>query len=304
MDSIDTRLLAIFREIFRARSVTAAAEALDLGQPAVSVGLSKLRHQFSDPLFVRIAGTMEPTPFAQGLIRPVREALDAVEAVFAYNDNFDPATSDRTFRICMTDISQLVLLPSLWATLRQEARGIRIIVLPLTPAAGTLLETGDADLAIGYLPLLDYGFYQKLLFNQSFVCMVGKNHPRIDDGLTLGQFEAEDHAVINASGAVPSLVDAEILKQGITRRVALEIPNFFGAAFVAENTDLLITVPARLGEVLRARGTFKTFPVPFPLSTYSVKQHWHERKHNDPGHIWLRGVISRLLVEPGLAPPQ
>jgi len=297
MKSIDLRLLSVFDEIVKTRSVTAAAEALDLGQPAVSVALAKLRHHFGDPLFVRTSGGMEPTPFCEGLVRPVRAVLDALDLVFDYRSEFDPGSSERSFRICMTDISQLVLLPRLWETLRATAPGIRIEIMPLSNDTARLLENGDADLALGLIPQLDAGFHQQLLFRQDFVCMVGREHPRLRDGLNLAQFEAEDHAVVISSGSAPSIVEHEIGRRGIKRRVALKIPSFLGAAFVVEHTDLLVTIPRRLAELLQGRGSFRIFPVPFDLPDYEVKQHWHERYHHDDGNRWLRGVVSRLLSE-------
>ena len=114
MNDIDLRLLAVFDAIYRTRSVTAAANALDLGQPAVSVALAKLRAHFGNPLFVRTSRGMEPTPFAESLVRPVRGVLDALDLVLGHENEFAPASSDRTFCLCMTDISQLVLLPRLW----------------------------------------------------------------------------------------------------------------------------------------------------------------------------------------------
>lgn len=123
------------------------------------------------------------------------------------------------------------------------------------------------------------------------------DHPRIADGLSLAQFEAEDHAVISSSGSAPAIVGREIARQGIKRRVALKIPNFLGAAFVIEHTDLLVTIPRRLGDVLQGRGAFRIFPAPFELPEYEVKQHWHERYHQDEGNRWLRGVVSELLSE-------
>jgi DNA-binding transcriptional LysR family regulator len=93
MDSIDVRLLAVFDQIYRSRSVSAAAEALELGQPAVSVALAKLRHHFGNPLFVRTSNGMEPTPFSEGLVQPVREVLTALDNVLGYRSEFDPATS-------------------------------------------------------------------------------------------------------------------------------------------------------------------------------------------------------------------
>lgn len=297
MDSIDIRLLAVFDEIYKTRSVTAAAEALELGQPAVSVALSKLRHHFGDPLFVRTSSGMEPTPFSEGLVRPVRAVLDALEQVLGHRSEFDPASSDRSFRICMTDISQLALLPKLWKRLRATAPGVRIEVSPLSADTARMLESGEADLALGFIPQLEAGFYQQLLFRQNFVCMVAADHPRITDALSLAQFEAEDHAVISSSGSAPAIVEREITRQRIKRRVALKIPNFLGAAFVIEHTDLLVTIPQRLGDVLQGRGAFRIFPVPFELPQYEVKQHWHERYHQDEGNRWLRGVVSELLSE-------
>lgn len=304
MNTLDVRLLAVFDEIYKTRSVTRAADGLGLGQPAVSIALAKLREHFVDPLFVRTSQGMEPTPLAEGLLHPVREALDALERVSGHRKVFDPAASDRTFRICMTDISQLVLLPGLWERLRVAAPGIRIEIAPLSADTGRMLEAGDADLALGFMPQLEAGFYQQALFRQSYVCMLSAGHPRIGESITLAQFEAEDHAVVSSSGTGHLIVDREIARQGIARRIALRIPNFLGVAFVIEHTDLLVTIPRRLGEVLEGRGHFRVLPVPFALPSYAVKQHWHERYHHDPGNRWLRSVISELLSDAGGAPAE
>ena len=296
MDSIDIRLLMVFDAIYKTRSVTAAADGLDLAQPAVSVALAKLRNHFGNPLFVRTSNGMEPTPFSEGLVQPVREALDAVEKVLGHRGEFDPASAERSFRISMADISQLVLLPRLWEALRETAPGIRIEIVPMSSDTARLLESGEADLAVGFVPQLEAGFHQQTLFMQNFVCMLARDHPRIGDSLDLAGFEAEDHAVISSSGAAPGILEREIARQGITRRVVLKIPSFLGAAFVIEHTDLLLTVPRRLGDVLQGRGAFRFLPVPFPLPEYEVKQHWHERYHHDEGNRWLRRLVSRLLA--------
>lgn len=316
---LDLRQLAVFDAICASASVTRAADALGLGQPAVSVALAKLRLHFGDPLFVRTSAGMSPTPFAQGLAPAVRAALDALEQVNAHRNDFDPATAQRTFRIGMTDISQLVLLPRLWQRLRQVAPGLRIEIQPLGPDTPQRLESGQADLALGHIPQLEAGFYQQLLFRQRFVCLAGSAHPAVaasapraangggggggggrggdgDGVLTLAQFEAADHVVITSSGAAPRVVEREMERQGIQRRVAMEIPSFLGAAFVVEHTNMLITIPQRLADLLRGRGAFRQFPVPFALPDYEVKQHWHERDHHDPANQWLRRTVHELLA--------
>jgi DNA-binding transcriptional LysR family regulator len=295
IDTIEIRLLQVFDAVYKTRSVTEAAVMLDLGQPAVSVALSKLRHHFGDPLFVRTSGGMEPTPFGEGLVRPVRGVLEALDVVMGQQNSFDPATSQRLFRICMTDISQLVLLPKLWNALRVAAPGIRIDILPLTSDIARQLESGEADLALGLMPQLEAGFYQNVLFAQKFACMVSAHHPRIQQELRLDQFASESHAVVSSSGAAPLFLDQEIERLGIKRRISLNIPNFIGAALVVEHTDLILTIPERLAEVLQGRASVRMFAVPLHLPQYDVKQHWHERFHNDPGSQWLRRMVADLM---------
>ncbi len=300
LDTIEIRLLQVFDAIYKTRSVTEAAVSLNLGQPAVSVALSKLRHHFGDPLFVRTSVGMEPTPFGAGLVRPVRSVLEALEVVMGQQNSFDPATSKRLFRICMTDISQLVLLPRLWKKLRAAAPSIRIDVLPLTNDIARLLESGEADLALGLVPQLQAGFYQNVLFSQQFACMVSAHHPRIQTELRLTQFVSENHAVVSSCGAAPQMLDQAIERLGLKRKISLNIPNFIGAALVVEHTDLILTIPERLADVLQGRAAVRIFPVPFQLPSYDVKQHWHERFHHDPGSQWLRRVVTDLMSDNSL----
>ena len=297
MKTIDTRLLQVFNEIYAKKSVSSAAMALGLPQPAVSIALSKLREHFGNPLFVRTSNGMTPTPLGAELIEPVRTALNAVSAVVDFSTHFDPSTSKRVFKIAMTDISQLILLPKLWERLRLTAPGVGIDVFPLSSDTPQLLESGAVDLALGYVPELEAGFYQQRLFSQHFVCMVSQSHPRIQGKLKLKQYLQEDHAAIVSSGAAPKIIDETLHAMGKERRIALRIPHFLGASFVVELTDLLITIPQRLAEVLQGRGAYVIYPVPFAIPTYEVKQHWHERYHHDAASRWLRGVIADLLTD-------
>ncbi|MBP7116679.1 MAG: LysR family transcriptional regulator, partial [Polaromonas sp.] len=250
MKTIDTRLLQVFNEIYAKKSVSNAALALGLPQPAVSIALAKLREHFGNPLFVRTTDGMVPTPLGAELIEPVRAALNAVSAVVDFSTHFEPSTSKRVFKIAMTDISQLILLPKLWERLRLTAPGVGIDVFPLSSDTPQLLESGAVDLALGYVPELEAGFYQQRLFSQHFVCMVSQSHPRIQGKLKLKQYLQEDHAAIVSSGAAPKIIDETLHAMGKERRIALRIPHFLGASFVVELTDLLITIPQRLAEVL------------------------------------------------------
>lgn len=297
MQNLDTRLLQVFDEIYKTRSVSRAADQLGLGQPLVSIALGKLRKHFGDPLFVRTSSGMDPTPLGEELVQPIRGAINALEAALGYRSTFDPATVQRTFRIAMTDISQLVLLPGLWARLHRVAPGVRVEVTSLSPQTARMLEAGDVDLALGFMPQLDAGFYQQVLFAQHYVCLASVDHPRIRNGMSVAQFEAEEHAAVISSGTGHSYLDRELARQNITRKVVLQVPNFLGVAFVVERTDLVVTIPVRLAEVLSDHGRFRIYPTPFSVSGYAVKQFWHERFHHDPGNRWLRALVRELLGE-------
>jgi DNA-binding transcriptional LysR family regulator len=125
--------------------------------------------------------------------------------------------------------------------------------------------------------------------------MVAADHPRIPKSLTLRLFQSEAHAVIIGAGTGHAILEKELVRQGIERRIALRIPSYVGVAFVVEGTDLVVTIPQRLADVLKGHGNFRIFPPPMPLPSYSIKQHWHERFHQDPGNQWLRSVISKVL---------
>ncbi len=156
-------------------------------------------------------------------------------------------------------------------------------------------------MALGLVPQLEAGFYQNVLFSQKFVCMVSAHHPRIQHALGQEQFASENHAVVSSSGAGPQILDKAIVRLGIERKVLLNIPNFIGAALVVEHTDLILTIPERLADVLQGHAEVRISPVPFQLLHYDVKQHWHERFHNDPGSQWLRRVISDVMSANGNA---
>lgn len=295
METLELRQLSVFDEIYKTRSVSRAAENLGLGQPAVSIALAKLREHFADPLFVRTSAGMEPTPLGEELAEPIRVAVAAVAAASGHRAEFDPTRAHRMFRIAMTDISQLVLLPRLWERLRAVAPGIHIDIANLSANTAGMLESGEVDVALGFMPQLEAGFYQQALFRQHYVCMASAAHPRIRGSLTLAQFEAEEHAVVSTSGTGHLIIDREIARQDIKRRVVLRIPSFVGIAYVVERTALLVTIPQRLGELLADEERLRVYPVPFPLPEYAVKQHWHERYNNDPGNRWLRALIQELL---------
>jgi DNA-binding transcriptional LysR family regulator len=295
MAKLDLDWLSVFVELYRTQSVSRAARRLDMPQASASVVLRKLRTHFGDQLFVRTSRGMEPTPHAQVLFPDLLEIVDRMERVRGTVALFDPATAQRTFRICMTDISEIVLLPTLLNRLRQVAPAVAIEAEKVSVDSQNQLETGELDLAVGFMPQLDAGFYQQTLFRQNFVCLVATSHPRVEERLTRRAFSSEGHIVVSSSGTGHAIVDQVLRKVGLKRRVELRLPSFLGVARIVAQTELLVIVPRLLGEILALQEPVRLLPCPVPLPSYAVKQHWHERFNRDAGGAWLRRCISELF---------
>ena len=292
----DLELLLVFDEIYKTGNVTRAAENLGLPQSTVSLGLARLREHFKDRLFTRTAKGMEPTPRAGNAIADVRRALQALQHALLDEPVFEPGASTREFRICMTDISEIVLLPRLLNYLRQHGPGIQVEISKISPDSPFELADGRVDLAVGFMPHLEAGFYQQKLFDQEFVCLVANRHPRVRDVLSLEALQREEHLLVRSSGTGHAIVDKVLAGEGIERRVVLKLPSFLGAARIVAQTELLAIVPHRYGEEMAASEDIRLLPVPVALPSFQVKQHWHERYHADASNRWLRQVFARLFA--------
>ncbi|MCM3011873.1 LysR substrate-binding domain-containing protein, partial [Bacillus subtilis] len=146
-----------------------------------------------DPLFIRTPGGMAPTPQADALIGPCREILESLRRFTAWEIAFDPSTAQRRFRICMTDASHITLLPRLLAHVRAQAPGVRLEAARIDGNTERALESGEADLAIGYVPWLGGGIYQQKLYDQDWICLANRHHPRIRGRLGAKQYRSEGH---------------------------------------------------------------------------------------------------------------
>jgi DNA-binding transcriptional LysR family regulator len=294
---LDLNLLRTFDAVLRDGSVTAAAERLGLSQPAMSNALSRLRRLLGDPLFMRTAGGMRPTPFAQQLAAPVRQALDLIHTTLLRQPGFDPRTSQRSFRFQLSDVGEIVFLPPLLERLQRDAPGVRIETQHLPQdQVSDALASGEIDLAVGFLPELFAGVVQKRLFRDRYVCLVRADHPTISSRLTLAQFLAATHVLVSSRGSAHEIVEQTLRNKGLQRRIALRVPHFTVVPMILARTDHMVIVPEGLVGAISPFGRFKSLKPPVDIPALDVKVHWHERFDQDPGMIWLRGLIVDLYA--------
>lgn len=293
-DLLDPRLLQLFAALLETRSVTRAAVALGQSQPNVSLWLGKLRQHFGDPLFVRTAHGMVPTPRAESLAGPVHEALQGLRRVSDPARPFVAAESQQTFRLCMTDGSHIALLPPVLERVLEAAPQVRLEVVPIGDQTAADLESGRADLALGIVPDLETGFYQQAFFQQDFICLVGPRHPLAGGGLTLRAYREAAHVEV-LSGRSHEFVAHALRAQGLTRTVRLTLPGFLGLGTVVAETELVATLPRQIGELIAGSTGLAALPCPVPVPGFTVKQYWHARMHRDQANQWLRGVCAEAL---------
>jgi DNA-binding transcriptional LysR family regulator len=296
---LDLNLLKVFGAMMRARSVTTAAEMLGMSQPAMSYSLKNLRKTFGDPLFVRTAKGMEPTPLALRMAESVETALQHIRKVTDYSERFDPETAGHEFRVFVSDAVAVQLLPKLIHALRRQAPRVKLSVLTLPwdqiPEA---LQSGKIALAVGSLPGLVSGYYQQRLVSDRYVCLVRADHPEIRDSLSPKQFRAAQHALVTGIGMSHLAIEKALEKQGISGNIAMRIPYSLAAPLLVAQSDLIVTVPATVADAFSSFPNLRALPAPVTIPNYEVRQYWHERYHTDPANKWLRSLFAEVNRQP------
>jgi DNA-binding transcriptional LysR family regulator len=302
LSEVDLNQLVLFQQLMVERRVSRVAENLGLTQPAVSNTLAKLRKQFGDELFVRTPAGMMPTPFAEQLAEPIGYALGMIHSGLNQHRAFDPATVKRAITVGMTDIGEIVFLPALVERLRREAPGIALNTV--RNSATNLrddMEAGKVDLAIGPLPQLKAGFFQRRLFRQRYVCLFRQGHPLARRRLSLADFKAAEHLAVISAGTGHGQVDELIRRAGVERIVRLSIPHFVNVGHILQRTDLVATVTERLAESLQQPFALIHRPHPVELPEIAINVFWHARVHRSPAHQWLRTVVFELFGDDAAA---
>ncbi|RTQ34862.1 LysR family transcriptional regulator [Variovorax gossypii] len=303
LKDIDLNLLVIFQQLLVDRRVSKVASSLGLSQPGVSNALARLRKLTDDPLFLRTPNGMEPTPYAQQLAEPTARALQVIHAAINSKASFDPATSKRAFTVGMTDIGEIYFLPRLMKEIARVAPNVSLSTVRNTAVnLQDEMEAGHVNLAIGLLPQLKAGYFQRRLFRQHYVCMFRRDHPL--DGrkkVSLDDFSAADHVVVVSDGTGHGKADEFLDRKKIMRKVVLTVPHYVAVGHILHDSDLVATVPERLAQALARPFELSYVRHPAKLPEIAINLFWHGRFHKDPAIAWLRSLIIGIYGEGGPA---
>jgi DNA-binding transcriptional LysR family regulator len=296
IQDIDLNLLRLFDAVYRLRNVSRAAESLSLTQPAASHGLTRLRLLIKDPLFMRAAGGVQPSPKADRLALAVRSALGTLEEALNETADFDPMQSRRVFRIHMSDIGEGRFLPELMVALRELAPGVRIETLPLPRADITeALDAGRVDFAFGFLPAVKDTQRMQLLQDR-YIVLLRAGHPlarkRVGGQALLGELRRLEFVSVRSHADTLRILQLLNLED----RVRLTTEHFMVLPSIVKATDLAVVMPRNIARGFE--GGYAIVQPPLPLRDFTVSLHWSRRFEADPGNRWLRETLARIFVEP------
>lgn len=289
----DLNLLAVFDALMAERHTGRAGERLGLTQPAVSHALGRLRALAGDPLFVKQARGMTPTPRAEALATVVGPALAALRGSLGVTHDFDPATSTRSFVLGASDYAALTLLPGLIARLRQVAPGIDLRMRPVTPAdVGQAMRRRQIDLAIGPLSASPGPVIATPLFSERLVLVARRGHPDLTRPLDARRFAELPHLLVTPQGDGTGSVDERLREQGLTRRIVLTLAHFGAAPGVIAASDLVAMLPERVARGLGLAAAIEIHDSPLDLPPWVVGVVQPQESGADTGLRWLVAQLA------------
>ena len=284
MKTPDLNLLPIAFALYDELSVSRAARLLGMSQPAVSMALRRMRETFDDPLFIRVAAGIAPTPRAHAIIQAARPLVARLQEDLLRGQTFEPATSTRPFTLALSDVGEMAFLPLVLGRLRTQA----------------------PNCALRFPALASKNFRHRRLSTHGFACLLRTGHPLHAERLAAADFIAAEHVVVREQGRSQEVVERFFERRRVRRKVAVYVSHFLGVPFLVAGSNLIATVPYAVANDFARMSSLLTVALPpFEIPGFELKLYWHRRFDNEPRSRWLREQVMTLLREDrrATAPP-
>ena len=305
LNQIDLNLLVYLEVLLRERNVTQAANQLGLSQPAMSNGLRRLRALFDDPLLVRTSEGMTPTERALELEPLVKDILLGVDRAMQPATEFEPRAAQMVVRIMASDYAESTLFPAVLTELRDNAPDITLDIMNPSDVSFLDVERGKVDLVINRFDQMPQSFHQITLWQDSFSCLLSPNHPILDD-FSLESYLSADHIWVSKTGMGVGVgvdpsdvqrlgwVDSALAQLGEKRQIRVFTRHYQAAMTLAEQNDLIVTLPTRATWLKQNDPRVAIRQVPFDVPPLELKMAWSPLLHNNAPHRWIRQFITRV----------
>ena len=306
IDHFDLNLLIAFDVLMRERNVSRTAEKLNVSQPAISNSLKRLREYFGDPLLVRTTQGMEPTEKALALEPLVRQSLMMAEEVLLPTEGFDPATSDRVFRLLVSDYVEGTLISSLVTYLRARAPSVSLDIMTLSDGSFQDLEKGTIDLAINRFDFVPQSFYKRTIWEDGFSCLLSKTHPLLAN-ITLENYLSSSHIWVSKTGigvgtgmsqtSDRGWVDKALSELGYERQIRVFTRHYQIIPSLLKETNLVATMPTRAALSYKNHPKLTIVAPPFLVPPIEVHMVWSPILHHNSAHQWIRQTLVELAEQ-------
>ncbi|MCK7544222.1 LysR family transcriptional regulator [Marinobacter bryozoorum] len=306
---VDLNLLVYLDVLLREKNVTKAANHLGITQPAMSNGLRRLRDLFGDPLLVRTSEGMTATERATELQPLVRSILSDIEQAVQQKTPFSATDSQRVFRIMASDYAESCLMPRVLRRIRQEAPNVTLDVLTPSDVSFQDVEQGRLDMAINRFDKIPQSFHQKTLWTEFFACLMNARNPILQDPFTLDSYLEASHIWVSKTGFGVGVgvnpkdvqrlgwVDEALGLMGRKRRISVFTRHYQVAMLLAEQHDLIATLPSRAAWLQKDNPNLVIKAPPFDIPPFELKMAWSPLLQHNADHQWLRRLIADVAEE-------
>lgn len=302
---VDLNLLVYLNVLLQEKSVTRAAEHLGITQPAMSNGLKRLRDLFEDPLLIRSSEGMTATERAIELQPKVAAVIADMQKVLQPRQAFVPYQSDKVFRIMASDYAEASLLAPLVKTVRSEAPNIILDFLTPSDVSYTDMEQGKVDMAINRFNDIPQSFHSVTIWKDSFSCLLNKENPAAKH-FNLKSYLDAQHIWVSKTGMGVGFgvnpqnsgglgwIDQALDRIGQKRRISVFTRHYQMPALMAQNNDLIATLPSKMARLQADNYNLLIKDPPFFIPEFELKMAWSPLLHNNPAHQWLRRLIAHV----------
>ncbi|OCK61583.1 LysR family transcriptional regulator [Bradyrhizobium sp. LMTR 3] len=297
-EGLDLNLLIALDAILEERSVMGASRRLHLSQPAMSAAVGRLRQYFNDEIFTISQRKLVPTPLAQSLERPTRDILLRIRANLISPPKFDPASSERRFRLVVSDYASIVLMHAVMKRVYRAAPRVSLEFLPFSDRVDDQLQRGEVDFVVIPDTNLIDGHPSQHLFADEFCCVAWRGSRQIGRSISLGRYLQLGHITAQLGPIHGVSFDERALVQlGYKRRIEIIAPNFTAMAAMVIGTDRIATMHHRLAVIFARNFPLKLLRAPVRIPAFREALQWPASFHLDPALVWLREIITDVAAE-------
>lgn len=295
---VDLNLYRVLKSIFEEGSITAAANRLHITQPAVSHALSRLRQSYQDELFIRQGRKMVATSLVYAIMPKIERALSLLDETLETQTQFDIQQHSQTMYIGCRDVLESLLLPRLMRDLMKNTPNIRLHSrhVPMTNIE-KVLTNGELDVVLDVLVPVGKQIARQQIITEKFVLVCRKNHPILEQSITLASYLSFPHTRVTLKDADVDLLDMALAKHGADRKIVLRCEHFFAAVSAVEQSDLIITMPLTFALSLNNQMSIDIHNLPFEVPELAVYMYWHKNYTANPVNRWFRGKLQALASE-------